>query len=263
MLVGPHEASGQCAMVSRSRTSPRVRGTRLLADGRLPDHGFIPARAGNAGTRTRWRPIDDGSSPRVRGTLRPPRRMGLSPGSSPRVRGTLAAGVLADARIAVHPRACGERVDALRTGDGTGRFIPARAGNAPCRREPPSPATVHPRACGERADPWAASLRPRFIPARAGNAAERVAALTTVRFIPARAGNAPSGDAQAGENRFIPARAGNARRDQPSGAPTRFIPARAGNASGAWPWPSPAAVHPRACGERGEAGYSSGNRIDS
>ena len=114
--------------------------------------------------------ITDGSSPRVRGTVRSqwshfiyfrfiPARAGNGSYAFPR-----------SSRRPVHPRACGERnVGAsvppsmagssprvrgtVRDGDSAGqrrRFIPARAGNGLplAAREHHRP--VHPRACGER-----------------------------------------------------------------------------------------------------------------
>ena len=171
-------------------SSPRLRGTRLDHQRGFIQPRFIPAPAGNAtgffsaaesltvhpracGERQLWagRPgYVDGSSPRLRGT--PADRCGI--GSPvrfiPAPAGNARAWRGPSCSQPVHPRACGERVPALRgfvyfTGSsprlrGTllrlalmfpgSRFIPAPAGNA----NPVSArfvwCSVHPRACGER-----------------------------------------------------------------------------------------------------------------
>ncbi len=150
-----------------------------------------------------------GSSPRVRGTLRPPaprlaetrfipvcagnalrRSAARVAGSSPRVLGTLRT-----------PR----RHAALN------RFIPACAGNAPGRRASPQIGAVHPRVCGERvswchsrATPIGSSPRVRERDVRAikddvgdgssprvrGTLRPHPASVRLRRFIPACAGNA-------------------------------------------------------------------------
>ena len=136
--------------------------------------------------------------------------------------------------IAVHPRACGERLFSLpaRQG-GTGssprlrgtqiaaglgvandRFIPAPAGNAIPTNSTFPPSSVHPRACGERLLPCV------MLRVGAGSSPR-------LRGTPGRAPLQPA------PCRFIPAPAGNAR----SG----------GYCSSGWP------VHPRACGERSVA----------
>ena len=193
-----------------------------------------------------------GSSPRVRGTPRPP---------SPLAR-------------TVHPRVCGERAFVRPC---LVRFIPACAGNARYRHYRDEVDRFIP-ACAGNAICCARPAMIRFIPACAGNAAE-VAALP--RFIPACAGNAGGAMADGssprvrgtrelrgatGSKRFIPACAGNARLqislDGPDrgssprvrGTPDlhqgarRFIPACAGNAGQRIPVCRP--VHPRVCGER-------------
>ena len=134
-------------------------------------------------------------------------------------------------RIAVHPRASGERAHLAHLPGGQSgssprergtrmrlarapvrqRFIPARAGNACTAPQLQSLSAVHPRASGER---FSGGLSPD---GRAGSSPrERGTPLAALHWATA--------------TRFIPARAGNAAR-----SPCR-------------PWFQP--VHPRASGER-------------
>ena len=109
-------------------SSPRVRGTPLVADAVGGLHGIIPACAGNTSTASRpsrstW------DHPRVCGEhpLRPKAPTG-STGSSPRVRGTLLVLLV----LPVHHG-----------------IIPACAGNTSCPPEPACRPRDHPRVCGE------------------------------------------------------------------------------------------------------------------
>ena len=252
---------GRC----RTGSSPRGRGTLtiLVEDGPVPR--FIPARAGNAGTR----PVRACSRPvhpraggeRVGGFILQPQRIG----SSPRGRGTLRQ----------------------QAGDFEAqRFIPARAGNA-CGRAPRRWAvTVHPRAGGERSSsPPKASAAPGSSPRGRGTRTAALMKWSIRRFIPARAGNA-SPSASDRWRRTVHPRAGGERRSRgggssirhfgssprgrgtPPGQPLdevarRFIPARAGNASLTPRATTRAPVHPRAGGERWEAPRSAGSRAGS
>ena len=152
---------------------------------------------------------------------------------------------------AVHPRVCGElgapcrgwrhesgsspRVRGTRGGDarrrGSGRFIPACAGNSLAQPIRSGASTVHPRVCGELHH-----LRSRLL----GHA----------RFIPACAGNSLQGDA----GRYLVCGSSPRVRgtqlvgDLPADG-GRFIPACAGNSSWVLSPLSRAAVHPRVCGE--------------
>ena len=174
-----------------SGSSPRVRGTRLMEYSANVLDRIIPACAGNAaqgivrhtqetdhprvcGERENTsRNIDPqgGSSPRVRGTLRPSGLRKRGGGIIPACAGNAVR--LPERMMSPpdHPRVCGERLIASAkkrssTGSsprvrGTQRVIPARieseriipacAGNAsdgfPCRASVPD----HPRVCGERA----------------------------------------------------------------------------------------------------------------
>ncbi len=171
-------------------SSPRVRGTRFRVRSSSRAYRFIPARAGNAHSARRprqasavhpracgERDADDlrldrmpGSSPRVRGTRLRCVGHGLLRRFIPARAGNAFASSCAIAAISVHPRACGERLvwicrpvycgGSSPRVRGTrilgqirpfrGRFIPARAGNAACKRSTCSTCSVHPRACGER-----------------------------------------------------------------------------------------------------------------
>ena len=129
-------------------SSPRGRGTRLLALQRSPFRRFIPAGAGNSRGRLRWRcrdrfiPAGAGNSiagrhrrhlpavhPRGGGELEVTNQRALFVhGSSPRGRGTRSG----------RPTAATER-----------RFIPAGAGNSTTGPPPLPWPTVHPRGGGE------------------------------------------------------------------------------------------------------------------
>ncbi len=128
-VCGERHASALCES-RRVGSSPRVRGTHLVAGELGVADRFIPACAGNAmrccataGTT----PVH----PRVCGE-RNSQAVSLYRfvGSSPRVRGTL---------------------DCLRLPEYRARFIPACAGNAPADLGRQIRCTVHPRVCGERA----------------------------------------------------------------------------------------------------------------
>ena len=173
-------------------SSPRARGTGMRFDVLGRADRFIPARAGNGARPRDIQPVTT-VHPRARGE-RPLRTKYNQPGfgSSPRARGTAPdhLGWPAQVRfiparagngcppcrqqkkVAVHPRARGERgcaatemascygssprargtVVLRRDWLRTPRFIPARAGNGGCVPGTRGNATVHPRARGER---WA------------------------------------------------------------------------------------------------------------
>ena len=218
-------------------SSPRVRGTarRLLVDQIVLR--FIPARAGN-GRWTPGAPAGRTVHPRACGErFQPSQIFHLKNGSSPRVRGTVRRqdarrktgrfiparagnGVIANVNPstgAVHPRACGERqmtawVTVNNRGSsprvrGTGihqrdlgqtrRFIPARAGNgsrslAVCSTDP-----VHPRACGERGSVHCCTvLSDGSSPRVRGTGRAATSRNRSRRFIPARAGNGRTVGAQ-------------------------------------------------------------------
>ena len=167
---GCGEQSAAAFACSRSSgSSPRVRGTVApvlddRAGGRL-----IPAGAGNSIVR---RQTERSRTAHPRGCGEQGSRSitpGIVDGSSPRVRGTGCAGPCRD---------------------GSGRLIPAGAGNrhvhlCGCEQRP-----AHPRGCGEqfRTSPSAAS-KPGSSPRVRGTGAVMADGQLTPRLIPAGAGN--------------------------------------------------------------------------
>ena len=237
--------------ISRTGSSPRLRGTQQ--PDAIPGNvgRFIPAFAGNARPRPRrsrggpvhprvcgerarsvsgwWR--SGGSSPRLRGTLRHQGREQLLPRFIPAFAGNASFGGGASVPVTVHPRVCGERIHAdlgrssaygssprlrgtpgqLVRAQGGGRFIPAFAGNAPAPPWPTVQRPVHPRVCGER--------RPgQNVPVHPAGSSPRLRGTLGARVV-----------VQV-KRRFIPAFAGNA----------VLMPLSA----------EEMAVHPRVCGER-------------
>ena len=232
-------------------SSPRVRGTPSGDRADRRNLRFIPACAGNAASPAIWRcsttvhprvcgeratiacrpPGSHGSSPRVRGTPRPPQGWYGAVRFIPACAGNAAATRDRPRGPSVHPRVCGERRGyrytvkshlgssprvrgtRLRLGIRLGirRFIPACAGNARSARMRGSPRSVHPRVCGER-------LSKEAVGVSASGSSPRVR------------GTHPDGLPTRGDFRFIPACAGNA-----------------GHRCTKRGWTS---VHPRVCGER-------------
>ena len=87
--------------------SPRVRGNRPLAEGHQPDHGSIPACAGEPWAGCRYR-HHFRVYPRVcGGTRRFSCLIQFMPGLSPRVRGNRAGGGRNELGPRVYPRVCG------------------------------------------------------------------------------------------------------------------------------------------------------------
>ena len=235
-------------------SSPRGRGTPQVVVRAGGPPRFIPARAGNAATR---------SASTSRSTVHPRaggerRRNGtrrtIRYGSSPRGRGTRIVRFQRPKRI---------------------RFIPARAGNAFDPGTTAAHWSVHPRAGGERNPPpneqnpiGGSSPRGRGTPVRPRHPRR------ARRFIPARAGNALSTPAPlridpvhpraGGERLHHFLTRGDAFGSSPRGRGTldayhrhidldRFIPARAGNANRRISSFNSLSVHPRAGGERSRA----------
>ena len=151
-------------------SSPHTRGTHRVEVRLVDVRRFIPAYAGNAGSRRRPAPVTP-VHPRIRGERSDwASRMPWPSGSSPHTRGT--------------PEAAG-------AGDSDERFIPAYAGNASGMQSIQCRPAVHPRIRGERSmkaevpqntlgssphtrgtrdRPTIPQTRSRFIPAYAGNA---------------------------------------------------------------------------------------------
>ena len=175
---------------AKDGSSPRLRGTARHAGTREVEERFIPAPAGN-GISRRCECASRSVHPRACGERQvDPRVPTVAVGSSPRLRGTALPDVFdqvesrfipapagngvssaaSTATTSVHPRACGERNNIVRSDDPadgssprlrgtvnhatfhtrTKRFIPAPAGNGYARRSHSPQGPVHPRACGER-----------------------------------------------------------------------------------------------------------------
>ena len=213
-------------------SSPRVRGTErldLFVDG---VERFIPACAGNGRSLLRH-PWKRSVHPRVCGERRlHSARRPLNCGSSPRVRGTAETivGQIVGERFipacagngsvvrhrapgaGVHPRVCGERMGSHPRGTTTvgssprvrgtaviaavldihARFIPACAGNGPVGGRDRAMRSVHPRVCGERRGMESARLGMRGSSPRVRGTGQQLGQqLIGGRFIPACAGNGP------------------------------------------------------------------------
>ncbi len=185
-----------------------------------------------------------GSSPRVRGTPRWADQLPEAQRFIPACAGNAHSGIGTGARIAVHPRVCGERartpppswrvagssprVRGTRSWNrrwlSRVRFIPACAGNALRFHDAAVHVAVHPRVCGERRIGAWFAYQPRGSSPR-------------VRGTPVTAGQA--------HHAF------------------RFIPACAGNATGHHPRVGVLPVHPRVCGERPSAKPTSNSGFGS
>ena len=154
--------------------------------------------------------IGCGSSPRVRGTRRFPKRTNCGSRFIPARAGNTGRHDDRRRELAVHPRACGEHLEiglgVTRTGGSSPRvrgtrfpdspeslayrFIPARAGNTGKVAGKGRVDAVHPRACGEH--PFAVDLEDcdyGSSPRVRGTRSHLQPPKPRNRFIPARAGN--------------------------------------------------------------------------
>ena len=185
---GEHPRIGM-THVTPCGSSPRLRGTPSITPSPLRRLRFIPAPAGN--TRpchscaspssvhpracgehllaSNLRHAQGGSSPRLRGTLHRPPFLSILRRFIPAPAGNTWGCRTCAARCTVHPRACGEHLNAVTkpdardgssprlrgtlypnsAGAGRERFIPAPAGNTLRGGVRRSSRLVHPRACGE------------------------------------------------------------------------------------------------------------------
>ena len=211
-------------------SSPRGRGTRTRSRIRSYGGRFIPAWAGNTPfshssmTRPAVHPrvggehahvpalaaMVFGSSPRGRGTRKPPDAFGLRHRFIPVWAGNTTASTRISARATVHPRVGGEHPWPLPRTLRSERFIPAWAGNTAQLALARIGAPVHPRVGGEH---------------RLRNASRRPAP-----------GSSPRGR-------------GTPEPDPREGHAGRFIPAWAGNTAGPVCARCPRSVHPRVGGE--------------
>ena len=293
-------------------SSPRVRGTVHPATGRAHDLRFIPACAGNrvqiqgAGSSIAVHPRvcgeqfsgylggypQRGSSPRVRGTERREPEPALQGRFIPACAGNRFPRVRLHRRGTVHPRVCGEQfgfpvkpttvtgssprvrgtVAQARARVMVDRFIPACAGNRPCRYTTRRSSSVHPRVCGEQLRAGHPSDALDGSSPRVRGTEKRSPAMkTSYRFIPACAGNSytlryrfPQKTVHprvCGEQFRVlsktpqwygssPRVRGTAGVTTATPASTRFIPACAGNSRGLRLRRSARTVHPRVCGEQ-------------
>ena len=252
-----------------------MRGTRLERGPQSAPRRFIPAHAGNtghqypgthAGTvhpracgehRSSSAPgsRSNGSSPRMRGTLRYAQVPAFRCRFIPAHAGNTSRWCASPRASAVHPRACGEhfaqrvvnrgkrgsspRMRGTHTGDhqrcNTRRFIPAHAGNTRPSVGNGNRIPVHPRACGEHVK---------------GNHHFS----NWLRFIPAHAGNTPSGFSSGSHPAVHPRACGehweyHHWRFQCAGSSPRMRGTRQRCEVGG----KSKSVHPRACGEHWNA----------
>ena len=214
-----------------------------------------------------------GSSPRVRGTHQP----GLAPVGEirfiPACAGNSQGGDGDHARVAVHPRVCGELVS-VRAGVSSGsgssprvrgtrpiqpapkggcRFIPACAGNSVRPPAGSSLSPVHPRVCGELRIPFFGGRRvrgssPRVRGTRARGAADARRSAVHPRVCGELARSATFAVRGTGSS---PRVRGTRRRPAIPGRFRRFIPACAGNSVHLPRGGEVKTVHPRVCGELG------------
>ena len=152
----------------------------------------------------------NGSSPRLRGTWAPTRRIDCVGRFIPAPAGNIQSLTPCASCASVHPRACGEHpqsVSAYFFRDGssprlrgtcrhqhlpvhTPRFIPAPAGNIGRSGQQRGGSPVHPRACGEHAPGRRRSaLIVGSSPRLRGTSLVSAGILNSDRFIPAPAGN--------------------------------------------------------------------------
>ena len=200
------EQKGSAFFLSCSHgSSPRVRGTALLALPWLGIFRFIPACAGNRRHLDLCGLVSGGSSPRVRGTgsQQGPRRDPMR--FIPACAGNSCAQISLAASHAVHPRVCGEQFNGVSRPFESGRFIPACAGNSWQRPRPRWIRPVHPRVCGEQSRLEAeqrahAGSSPRV----RGTEIPMSQSPLAVRFIPACAGNSRSSTGAPGLNTVHP-----------------------------------------------------------
>ena len=178
-----------------------------------------------------------GSSPRVRGTHAVSTETTKSSRFIPACAGNARPATEAPARIAVHPRVCGER----RPGSSRPR---ASAGSSPRVRGTPL-------SCTARAG------RMRFIPACAGNAARKLTPRLSRAVHPRVCGERPTArDAGGSNGGSSPRVRGTLTASIARDCDGRFIPACAGNAMAVPNAACSSPVHPRVCGERSAAARS-------
>ena len=197
-----------------SGSSPRMRGTRTLADSGAQGTSVHPRACGEHFLPFSTSEESTGSSPRMRGTQRWRMRGGGGRRFIPAHAGNTTERQRTADQRPVHPRACGEHIpktferrlvhgssprmrgtpDAIHDLGAKHRFIPAHAGNTPVGIVRRFKRPVHPRACGEHGPPAPAGWSPGgSSPRMRGTQSTGLSLPFPLRFIPAHAGNTSIG----------------------------------------------------------------------
>ena len=208
-ILWPTLARIKLAVISR-RFIPACAGNRLSQRLLLPRWPVHPRVCGEQPFQRPLNGFHNGSSPRVRGTVRLMYQRGGKCRFIPACAGNSYSDFVSGFVDAVHPRVCGEQIPnlalmKLSAGSsprvrGTephsaqlfalGRFIPACAGNRCGCAGPIKGDTVHPRVCGEQTQ-RTGNMKAQIgsSPRVRGTAVAQQANLRVGRFIPACAGN--------------------------------------------------------------------------
>ena len=221
-----------------------------------------------------------GSSPRVRGTHRAPRRAVRDSRFIPACAGNTASSTQSPISWPVHPRVCGEHTIIANAADDLGgssprvrgthidavrgtiamRFIPACAGNTASHHRRPLTRPVHPRVCGEHIASRGGVRRRDGSSPRVRGTRRAVGAMNSTLTVHPRV---------CGEHRAEPRRRDRGTGSSPRVRGThvrrvlqaprvRFIPACAGNTLMSDAGKVRYTVHPRVCGEHGPRRRGSG-----
>ena len=126
-----------------------MRGTHCGLPGLAHRPPVHPRACGEHGVSALAESGTTGSSPRMRGTLRPSRSGAANIRFIPAHAGNTGQCAAPYDSATVHPRACGEHAASGHAGKRPNRFIPAHAGNTSITPGIRRGAPVHPRACGE------------------------------------------------------------------------------------------------------------------
>ncbi len=157
-------------VITASGPSPRMRGKRSGFSTLRTRRSVHPRACGENFHRRASLGVQLRSIPAHAGKTRNGRiRNAAWDGPSPRMRGKRPQKPERGARVAVHPRACGENKTCPRVSQHPARSIPAHAGKTHLDLAQRLGVAVHPRACGENSNPNARKALPsRSIPAHAG-----------------------------------------------------------------------------------------------
>ncbi len=273
--VHPH-ACGELVPISEyapstGGSSPRMWGTHIWKSLQPHSTRFIPTHVGNS-YLLRETALANPVHPHACGELAT-NTTGTTwqNGSSPRMWGTLPIKRHDNLRYLVHPHACGELVSCrklarpwtgssprmwgthaqLRITTGQTRFIPTHVGNSSPVKTWSDINTVHPHACGEL------YIRPIIVIRTIGSSPRMWGTLhakhvgdVEVRFIPTHVGNSTFEALNYHTPTVHPHACGELHhREHRPDRGLRFIPTHVGNSSMVALCGSPASVHPHACGE--------------